>query len=250
MGINGKEVTDPYKYDYIANIGTCGATLVAPNVLLSAAHCGTPTSVTMNKLKVDSGSRQTRESFRVIDVEDHPPFYENGLYMDYDFKLIRINGYSSNTPVLLGDGSYESEGTELTVMGWGITDGGSLSEYLMEVDVDVSNFATCSSSYNPLSEMNGATLDTVFHICAGRTYGKTYDSCNGDSGGPLVKYNPYGQDTQVGVVSFGKECGNPNYPHVYAKVSYAKDWIEQWISDWDCTPPGGRRRRLTKKSPQ
>jgi secreted trypsin-like serine protease len=167
-----------------------------------------------------------------------------------DYKLIRINGFSSNTPVLLGDGSYESEGTELTVMGWGITESGSHSEYLMEVDVDVSDFATCSSSYNPLSEMKGMTLDTDFHICAGRTYGKTYDSCNGDSGGPLVKYNPNGQDTQVGVVSFGKECGNPNYPGVYAKVSYAKDWIEEKIADWDCTLPYVRRRRLAKKSPQ
>jgi surface protein len=62
-----------------------------------------------------------------------------------------------------------------------------------------------------------------------------------------VKYNPNGQDTQVGVVSFGKECGNPDYSGVYAKVSYAKDWIEEWISKWDCTLPGGRRRRLTKK---
>jgi len=124
-------------------------------------------------------------------------------------------------------------------------DGGTHSDRLLEVDVDVLNFATCKSNYD---KVYTDKLDSSIHICAGRTAGGvTYDSCNGDSGGPLIKYNADGQDVLVGVVSFGKECGNPTYPGVYGRVSAVKAWVEEWITKWDCTPPGGRRRRRRLK---
>merc|ERR1712157_436397 len=47
-------------------------------------------------------------------------------------------------------------------------------------------------------------------------------------------------------VSFGKGCGNKDYPGVYAKVSAAKKWIDENIIAWDCTPSSGRRRRKLK----
>lgn len=42
----------------------------------------------------------------------------------------------------------------------------------------------------------------------------------GDSGGPLVCGNEI-----VGIVSFGYECGRPQYPGIYVNVSYYHDWI-------------------------
>jgi len=254
--VSGKEVTDPYKYDYIAYANNCGASLVAGNVLLSAAHCSKPNAVTLNKLKVNHDGRQTRESFRVTSELNHPKFKQEGWYLEYDFKLIRINGYSQNTPVALDDGNngYASEGMELRVMGWGRTStDGDFSESLLEVDVDVQDFGTCNTAYSALEELKGNTLKSDLHMCAGRTDndGNTYDACNGDSGGPLVKYKEGEQDVQVGVVAFGNGCGNPTYPGVYGKVSSVIDWINETVDSWDCTPPGGRRRRRLKatKSP-
>ncbi len=67
-------------------------------------------------------------------------------------------------------------------------------------------------------------------ICAtGLAGGK--DSCFGDSGGPLVVTadNERGY-AQVGIVSWGPQCGNPLYPGVYTRVSSFSKWIKDNMS--------------------
>ena len=64
------------------------------------------------------------------------------------------------------------------------------------------------------------------HVCAKGAFIKTSD-CYGDSGGPLFchpKAQP-SKKVQTGVVSFGIACGQTGVPSVYARVSYALDWI-------------------------
>ena len=85
-----------------------------------------------------------------------------------------------------------------------------------------------------------------FHICAGES-GK--DACQGDSGGPLfVSENGrccvnryiyasivpltvyllicFYRYVQIGVVSKGIECGHPDYPGVYTRVTEVLNWIQ------------------------
>uniref|UniRef100_F6XHV4 Peptidase S1 domain-containing protein n=1 Tax=Ciona intestinalis TaxID=7719 RepID=F6XHV4_CIOIN len=80
------------------------------------------------------------------------------------------------------------------------------------------NYKNCDASY-------GGTISMDTQICAGSTKGGV-DTCQGDSGGPLVCL--IGESTwfQVGVTSFGKDCGNKRYPGVYTKVSYYYQWIK------------------------
>ena len=60
-------------------------------------------------------------------------------------------------------------------------------------------------------------------ICAANT-DVNDDSCM-DSGGPMVtqENNRY---ALIGVVSWGVDCNNPNYPEVYARVTSVKNWIQ------------------------
>ena len=46
--------------------------------------------------------------------------------------------------------------------------------------------------------------------------------------------------TQMGIVSYGTECGHPDYPGVYTRITSMLHWIEGSIEDtlWgsDCQP--------------
>lgn len=57
-------------------------------------------------------------------------------------------------------------------------------------------------------------------ICAGNMAEGLIDSCQGDSGGPFVCNGKL-----HGVVSFGRKCGLPFFPGVYANVSHFREWI-------------------------
>ncbi|KAK9506529.1 hypothetical protein O3M35_008451 [Rhynocoris fuscipes] len=66
-------------------------------------------------------------------------------------------------------------------------------------------------------------------VCAGEKEGGK-DACSGDSGGPLViRQDKRCLKTQIGITSFGRDCGLPNMPGIYTRVSYYIPWIESIV---------------------
>ena len=84
------------------------------------------------------------------------------------------------------------------------------------VQVPVISNPDCISAY-------GGTI-TESMICAGYPGEGGKDACNGDSGGPLV-CNDGGKAIIAGVVSWGRDCADPDYPGVYARTTHILDWI-------------------------
>uniref|UniRef100_A0A2K5QEB0 Complement factor I n=1 Tax=Cebus imitator TaxID=2715852 RepID=A0A2K5QEB0_CEBIM len=64
--------------------------------------------------------------------------------------------------------------------------------------------------------------------CAG-TYDGSIDACKGDSGGPLVCMDANNVAYIWGVVSWGENCGKPEFPGVYTKVANYFDWISYHV---------------------
>lgn len=65
-------------------------------------------------------------------------------------------------------------------------------------------------------------------LCAGTNDG-SIDACKGDSGGPLVCEDVNNVTYVWGVVSWGENCGQPEFPGVYTRVATYFDWISYHV---------------------
>ena len=120
-----------------------------------------------------------------------------------------------------------SEGTELTVLGLGLDESGSVPEQLLDTTVEAFSDDACLAVYGTL-QAGGVDPDYMF--CAGVPDVGGRDSCQGDSGGPIVKRED-NVHILTGIVSWGIGCAEPGYPGVYARVSAAYDWIRSVVCD-------------------
>ena len=108
------------------------------------------------------------------------------------------------------------------ITGWGtLASGGSQPLYLQEASVPIVSQEQCRLSYG-----SARIHDSM--ICAGFDEGGV-DACQGDSGGPMVcEFN--GKWFLEGATSWGYGCAAANYPGVYAKLRYLKEWVQSKIS--------------------
>lgn len=216
-------------HDDLSQHPKCGASLVAPNVVLTAAHCmgikDTETSgVRVGSTKFNGGDDSWRSpgiERQIVRRIQHPNFRnKRGLKNDYMLLILNEDVPANLYPPI--DINFNDmlpmKDEMLTTIGFGTTSfGGDQPDYLQEVNVPVQSFDTCISQYN------SNVIYESLHICAGFLDGG-HDSCQGDSGGPLFsKVN--GKFTQFGVVSWGEGCAAANYSGVYARLSGAKDWL-------------------------
>ncbi|GAB0100765.1 hypothetical protein DMENIID0001_168510 [Sergentomyia squamirostris] len=114
-----------------------------------------------------------------------------------------------------------ADGTLLYTYGWGLTQNSrGFRNKLRGVAVPKFSQSICKESYKTI-HLN--VTDQM--ICAGYAEGGK-DSCFGDSGGPLV----FNGNLLVGVVSWGDGCARPNFPGVYARVAFVRNWIDSVIN--------------------
>lgn len=226
----GAEVKPPFKYPYMVYGGKCGASLIAPNVLLSAAHCKDvihQVQIGRHDLTQDT---EVYETFSIIEKVIHPMYDSEGpSSFDYDYMVMKMDGSSIATPIELDHGSISlTPGREAIVMGWGsATSGGPSSDILQELEVLVYGTSVCKQLWHDFFSDNPSSYITDRNFCAA-VENSFYGPCNGDSGSPLVDKST---GKQIGIVSFGDEdCSSS--PTVYAKVQDQISFIDEYISKW------------------
>ena len=235
--IGGSEaVEDRHSYAVLllgVSGGSCGGSLIARDVVLTAAHCEGVTDYAV--LGRHDPNDDDGEVIAVREVLPHPSYSNETL--NYDFMVLFLAGASTADNVITvklnADPSVPSVGQNLTVMGWGDTDvrpGYTLPDVLMNTNVNVISNEECDASegYDETGEYwtyKGYITEDM--ICA---EANGTDSCQGDSGGPLViKGDGGAEDVQVGVVSYGFGCGAAQFPGVYARVSHEYEWIQSQL---------------------
>lgn len=200
----------------------CGGSILAKNIVLTAAHCVDGRESKTFAVVSGSNNLNGGDGF-IVKVKN---IYIHDSYdiwtIDNDVAVLHLaqdlpSNYLSS-PIKLADELPEVD--ELaTVTGWGETVlDGNYSDMLRYVQVPILDSNDCQNSYK-------YEVVTPNMVCAGVKQGGK-DMCRGDSGGPLIY-----KDKQIGIVSWGYECGSPSYPGVYTSVPSVKDWIYKTVNE-------------------
>ncbi|MGK8500026.1 S1 family peptidase [Nocardia asiatica] len=208
------------EYPWLAAVGTplllnrpsgqfCGGALIAPDQVITAAHCVAPARPLAQTLTVTFGRDDLRghggNTVQVRDIRTHPGFRSNGpdsaaVYQN-DVAILTLDQPQPGPTVGI---AAPGPGTA-TILGWGATsatDEGNTR--LHAASVPLVTDAECAAAY-------GSAFDPSTMLCAGSP---AADTARYDGGGPLLV-----DGRLAGLTSWDEGAARPGFPKVYTRLT-------------------------------
>ncbi|MBB5953610.1 secreted trypsin-like serine protease [Saccharothrix tamanrassetensis] len=197
---------------------SCGASLISPHWMVTAAHCVEVDQPAQLQVRVGSQDRTIGGS--VVDVGQivvHPGYHD--VSEGHDIALLQLVGSAPQQPIRIATDEEAAESRKLTrILGWGST------------CPDRGELATCGFPVT-LQWLNTSVLDA--EDCGGRqragelctnSPNRNSGNCRGDSGGPQIARL---SETLVGLSSRNTtdRCGAG--PSIFTDVTHYRDWIDE-----------------------
>jgi secreted trypsin-like serine protease len=217
----------------------CGGVLVSNINVLTAAHCLFKRKIIVDSIAIDLQENVFHETIasiftvyigvfnQEIDKQDNRNVYKIEsitLHKDFDrtnllndiglLKLMEPVKKTIKTDYICLPNfniNVIQANDKLYAVGFGLVASNSLfsSNLLRQVDLKMYPFETCN---NTLSEIKS---DSTSQLCVGDLT-QSKDTCQGDSGSPLM-YNYMNRWYVIGIVSYGRGCGIPEYPGIKSR---------------------------------
>eukprot|EP00803_Ostreobium_quekettii_P011562 evm.model.scf_130EXC.4 EVM.evm.TU.scf_130EXC.4 scf_130EXC:90332-91546(-) len=201
-------------------VHVCGGVLVAPSVVLTAAHCVDSVRQGLNFPNVrigliDVDAEAGFEEFETCAQVIHRGWVANDLVNGNDLALLLLSGESAAEVARLNEDENLVVGAPLAAAGFGRTGNQTAPELQKTERLRLIDNRECAARWGfGIKDSMLCALDPE----------EGSDVCKGDSGGPLLAGD---KSTLLAVVSFGPPtCQKDNKPAVYSRVSSFLGFIQ------------------------